>query len=208
MCTICLAEALSVLPPGNRAILARLFSFLDLVVRHQEHSKMTPANLAIVFAPSLFRPKVESMETMMSNEGRKLIEHIILHYERLFKEQAPSLGSQQQVAPEFNEVLQRGSILIEENLKKVQPPINEPSPKDLPNDSTSGVKQEEYDEDDEDDDEELIAVSDLVDCLLEGNVTGVEEYLEALPEDIKHNLKDEVYQTFRLLLEEKGIYSE
>ncbi|EFA75183.1 RhoGAP domain-containing protein [Heterostelium album PN500] len=57
---------LSALPKENQEILQMVLKFLYTVQLHQEKNKMTSANIAIVFAPTMLRPKEESFETMMN----------------------------------------------------------------------------------------------------------------------------------------------
>ena len=63
----CVRKVLRKLPIGNRMILFRLFSFLKLVVEHKDKTKMGSENVAICFAPSLFRKRQETAETIMND---------------------------------------------------------------------------------------------------------------------------------------------
>jgi hypothetical protein len=45
------------LPPHNRAVLSYLMDFLGMVAARSDRNRMTPVNLAIVFAPNLIRRK-------------------------------------------------------------------------------------------------------------------------------------------------------
>lgn len=50
-----MCKVISKMPIGNQAILKSLFSFLKIVEIYQDINKMNSLNLAIVFAPTLFR---------------------------------------------------------------------------------------------------------------------------------------------------------
>lgn len=53
------------LPHANRNLLRYLMLFLNEVATHSAHNKMAAANLAIVFAPNLLRPAVESVSSAL-----------------------------------------------------------------------------------------------------------------------------------------------
>lgn len=80
----CLKQGISVLPPGNKAIISRLFKFFRNQALNEESSKMIASNIAIVFAPSLLRPEEETLETIMSEDAKKVIEILITEYMKLF----------------------------------------------------------------------------------------------------------------------------
>lgn len=63
----CMKEAWRSLPPFNQVLLTRLFFLLHEVSKHSEVNKMSPANLAIVFGPTLLRPEQETVETMLGD---------------------------------------------------------------------------------------------------------------------------------------------
>ena len=46
--------------PTNYAVLSHLLRFLGIITHYRDVNKMTTANIAIVFAPNLMRPKVET----------------------------------------------------------------------------------------------------------------------------------------------------
>jgi hypothetical protein len=62
-------RVISLLPPGNRAILKRLIAFLRSVHTNSKANKMHAANLAIVFAPTILRPANEDPATFLT-EGK------------------------------------------------------------------------------------------------------------------------------------------
>eukprot|EP01090_Pellita_catalonica_P009409 TRINITY_DN2047_c0_g1_i1.p1 TRINITY_DN2047_c0_g1~~TRINITY_DN2047_c0_g1_i1.p1 ORF type:complete len:651 (-),score=72.61 TRINITY_DN2047_c0_g1_i1:19-1743(-) len=53
------------LPPENVTVLHYLVEFLIFADKHSEQSKMTLANLAIVFSPNLCKPREESIESAL-----------------------------------------------------------------------------------------------------------------------------------------------
>lgn len=68
-------------PPTNRAIIEYLFRFLNEVSAHSSQNRMSASNLAIVFAPNLIRPEVETLETSLSSARLTvLIEDYIVMY--------------------------------------------------------------------------------------------------------------------------------
>jgi len=48
-----LVDILTELPPYNIAVIYRLFTFLNVVVKHENLNKMGISNLSIIFLPSL-----------------------------------------------------------------------------------------------------------------------------------------------------------
>mmetsp|Transcript_13771 Transcript_13771/g.39166 ORF Transcript_13771/g.39166 Transcript_13771/m.39166 type:complete len:1111 (+) Transcript_13771:148-3480(+) len=53
------------LPPLNRDIILYVFSFCVELTRHSEENKMTPANVAICWGPTILRPKVDDIQSSM-----------------------------------------------------------------------------------------------------------------------------------------------
>jgi len=82
----CLRKVIVLLPPCNRLILDRLLGFLKKVTSNQSSNKMSAQNLAIVFSPTLYRPKEETLEIVIqdSTHANHLIELFITQYESLF----------------------------------------------------------------------------------------------------------------------------
>eukprot|EP00026_Physarum_polycephalum_P007310 Phypoly_transcript_07369.p1 GENE.Phypoly_transcript_07369~~Phypoly_transcript_07369.p1 ORF type:complete len:454 (+),score=92.18 Phypoly_transcript_07369:223-1584(+) len=82
-------KALDLLPIGNRAVLQRLLSFLDKIVKLSKINKMTPENLATCLVPNLLRPKTETMESTISDYPFQIgiFTAIIEHYEYFFKKE-------------------------------------------------------------------------------------------------------------------------
>jgi hypothetical protein len=59
------------LPPANRIIAEMLFSFFKSITENSAKNLMTSSNLAIVFAPSLFKSLKERDETAMMGKKKK-----------------------------------------------------------------------------------------------------------------------------------------
>eukprot|EP01128_Nolandella_sp_AFSM9_P003400 TRINITY_DN1461_c0_g1_i1.p1 TRINITY_DN1461_c0_g1~~TRINITY_DN1461_c0_g1_i1.p1 ORF type:complete len:450 (+),score=85.29 TRINITY_DN1461_c0_g1_i1:174-1352(+) len=62
-----LQRIVSLLPPPHRACLAVLCEHLKKISSHSDVNKMTVDNLAIVFAPNLLRPLVETTDTILGD---------------------------------------------------------------------------------------------------------------------------------------------
>jgi RhoGAP domain len=82
---VCMEKVLDdLLPPANRAMLARLFSCVHLVAQHEKTTHMNSVRLAVILGPILLRDreasKAPGVETMPAVVVRLLLEH----YERLF----------------------------------------------------------------------------------------------------------------------------
>ena len=95
------------------------------------------------------------------------------------------------ISPEFVELIQRSSILIEESIKGDNDKLydtynNQHTVTNNNNNNNSDAYAQENNEDDD------ISVEDLVECLLEGNTIGVEEYLDTLPIDIREEKQKQI----------------
>ena len=56
------------MPKIHREVLTYMISFLKRgIILHQEHNKMSAYNLAVVFGPCFFRPKIYRLEDLMSS---------------------------------------------------------------------------------------------------------------------------------------------
>lgn len=71
-----LRQAVALLPDFNSRVLHRLLVYLNRVAAHSEENFMTPQNLAIVFAPNLLRPKIESPLVLISACSRACCTHL------------------------------------------------------------------------------------------------------------------------------------
>lgn len=80
-----LRQATALLPPGNRAVLRALLGLLVQVAKYSNINKMTVANLAIVFAPSIVREQTETPTSALLSMRvcAELVEYLIGSFERL-----------------------------------------------------------------------------------------------------------------------------
>eukprot|EP01114_Cavostelium_apophysatum_P013587 TRINITY_DN3323_c0_g1_i1.p1 TRINITY_DN3323_c0_g1~~TRINITY_DN3323_c0_g1_i1.p1 ORF type:complete len:503 (+),score=134.88 TRINITY_DN3323_c0_g1_i1:163-1671(+) len=65
-----MTKLIMLLPPPNIALLKSLCEFIRKVENNKEKNKMGIDNLAIVFAPNLFRPENASIEVILADAGR------------------------------------------------------------------------------------------------------------------------------------------
>lgn len=100
-----LRELLRDLPPENRASLQYLLRHLRRVVMVEQDNKMTPGNLAIVFGPTLLRPRPTAATVSLSSlvdypHQARVVETLIVHYGLVFEEEPEGApGGQQEVTP-------------------------------------------------------------------------------------------------------------
>lgn len=100
-----LRELLRDLPPENRASLQYLLRHLRRVVMVEQDNKMTPGNLAIVFGPTLLRPRPTAATVSLSSlvdypHQARVVETLIVHYSLVFEEEAEGApGGQQDLTP-------------------------------------------------------------------------------------------------------------
>lgn len=81
----CLRKVYNKLPPANKAILKKLFSLLHVIHNNQLVNKMSAANLSIVFAPTFFRRRIETAESLLDDQNEKnIITTMITNYLQLF----------------------------------------------------------------------------------------------------------------------------
>jgi hypothetical protein len=80
-----LRSALGALPPGCLATLRALFKLLTLVAQNAARNKMTPSNLAIVFAPGLLRTNTnDPLVSMMGMQrASQFVELLIVNWATL-----------------------------------------------------------------------------------------------------------------------------
>ncbi|VDQ03179.1 unnamed protein product [Trichobilharzia regenti] len=80
-----LSALLKLLPPENQKILDLLIGHLSRVASNSHLNHMNPSNLGIVFAPSLFRSREESVAAIMSTKfASTAVELMIINYSSLF----------------------------------------------------------------------------------------------------------------------------
>ncbi|MDP2439708.1 MAG: Rho GTPase-activating protein [archaeon] len=111
------------LPLGNRHVMAQLMLFLKEVASFSDSNKMTESNLAVIFAPTLLRPKVESIDMVFGNvtNSNELFTTLITDAERIFSkepmltaEEEDSL-SKSEYSQVFGQVLKTGTIKLASN---------------------------------------------------------------------------------------------
>lgn len=109
-------QAIHLLPPYNRALLKALLELLHLVSTRSSVNKMSPANLAIVFAPSIIRAENETqMEAMMSMRvTTDLVEYLIQDCAKIFAPPAKAAPAASPPVEEerFQRELRRGTIRL------------------------------------------------------------------------------------------------
>ncbi|CAH8557130.1 unnamed protein product [Schistosoma curassoni] len=80
-----LSALLKLLPPENQRTLDLLIRHLSSVAAYSQLNHMNPSNLGIVFAPSLFRSREESVAAIMSTKfASTAVELMIINYSSLF----------------------------------------------------------------------------------------------------------------------------
>jgi len=84
-------DLLKQIPKENYVLLCRLCRFLLSVSQHKDVNKMSPDNLAIVFAPNLLRPKEDMASQSILSEmpiGIAVINSFITDFADIFDESA------------------------------------------------------------------------------------------------------------------------
>ncbi|XP_055757792.1 rho GTPase-activating protein 22-like isoform X1 [Salvelinus fontinalis] len=96
-----LGRQLKSLPQVNYNLLSYICRFLDEVQSHSSQNKMSVQNLATVFGPNIFRPKMEDPQIMM--EGSSQVQHLmtvlISEHCRLYQGQAETPRQDQSAPP-------------------------------------------------------------------------------------------------------------
>ncbi|EGG19633.1 RhoGAP domain-containing protein [Cavenderia fasciculata] len=124
---------LSALPKDNYDTLQLILKLLYTLQLYHEKNKMTSGNLAIVFAPTLLRPKEESLETMMNstNYTTEIVKCLIEEFNVLFElNNTPilyKLKSSELIGKEktVQEQLEEAKATIESLLKQASEEANE-----------------------------------------------------------------------------------
>ncbi|XP_077596584.1 rho GTPase-activating protein 26-like [Stigmatopora nigra] len=81
------------LPEKNRQMLELLMKHLSNVASHHHQNLMTVANLGVVFGPTLLRPQEETVAAIMDIKFQNIVVEILIeHHERIFKESPNSVG--------------------------------------------------------------------------------------------------------------------
>ena len=83
-----LNNGISKMPELNRRILITLILFINKILEHSSENKMNAHNLAVVFAPTLFKPQSYSIEDLTQNAGTLVncLKAIINNYKLIFVE--------------------------------------------------------------------------------------------------------------------------
>lgn len=83
----CIKKCIKFLPQRNQNIVFYLMTFLHTVAQKADENKMSHANLAIVFAPNLLRPKMKDFNAFAMGDtpaATKVIDAMIDHYSDIF----------------------------------------------------------------------------------------------------------------------------
>ena len=82
-----LKSVLTMLPRSHRIVLKYLLAFLVKVSKKSEINKMTPANIAIVFAPNLLKPIGDDIMVQITDSAysNSLMELFVTDFEEIFK---------------------------------------------------------------------------------------------------------------------------
>ncbi|PRP84978.1 hypothetical protein PROFUN_07363 [Planoprotostelium fungivorum] len=178
----CISSALNKLPPTNRVIVHRLFGFLHKMTLHVKECLMTASNIAIVFAPSLFRPEALTVESLMSDQGKRFIEALVNHFTEIFVDRRYDTLNHAKLpqAPEFEKLMIRSSTRVE---LSVTMEIKQRS---------SGQMNDELQLDDG-----TLSPRELADCIMAGNGQAVEQYLNDLDEKTADILRSQVTVTLK-----------
>mmetsp|Transcript_18280 Transcript_18280/g.25603 ORF Transcript_18280/g.25603 Transcript_18280/m.25603 type:complete len:407 (+) Transcript_18280:90-1310(+) len=114
----CLRKVIDLLPAGNRLILTRLMGFLHKVAQYETVNKMSPQNLAICFAPTLYRPKEETFDIVMADasHANKLMQTFIVKFNDLFVREKKAVErpapKKKEGLEEFQKTLRRNTIKL------------------------------------------------------------------------------------------------
>lgn len=85
----CIKKVIRYLPPANNKLLKILCNFLHKITLNSKLTKMTSANLAIVFAPNLLRPQEENNLKLIfgdSKHANGLMQTLIDEYDYMFEQ--------------------------------------------------------------------------------------------------------------------------
>jgi len=112
----CLRKVVALLPPGNQSLLSYLIKFLNKVAAKEKINKMTASNLAIVFAPTLYRPKEETFEIVIgdSQHANSLIETFIKSYQQIFAAAEKPVKMDEKIPQyqEFQKSMKKGTLRL------------------------------------------------------------------------------------------------
>lgn len=119
-------KIISYLPQSHRKILNVLFSFLHRVSEHSDVNKMRPANLAIVFAPNLLRPPIESPEIVIgdSPHANGLISTLISQSSIFFGENGEVVEEAEEVEEDHDDEIEEHQEFDEETFENEESEID------------------------------------------------------------------------------------
>eukprot|EP01103_Thecamoeba_quadrilineata_P014995 TRINITY_DN4604_c0_g1_i1.p1 TRINITY_DN4604_c0_g1~~TRINITY_DN4604_c0_g1_i1.p1 ORF type:complete len:1150 (-),score=255.56 TRINITY_DN4604_c0_g1_i1:39-3488(-) len=119
-CGECLRHTLRLLPSSCFVVVDRLTQLLQKITQSKEVNKMGASNLAIVFSPTVLRPRVETIETMLQDADalNKLVETLIVRQEFMFSE--PKCPFPTNVPAEVLESYQKAEGRISNKLKEME----------------------------------------------------------------------------------------
>ncbi|XP_067872378.1 rho GTPase-activating protein 45-like isoform X2 [Heterodontus francisci] len=88
-----LKELLKDLPPANKATLQHIIRHLSRISELEQHNKMSPSNLGIVFGPTLMRPRPTEATVSLSSlvdypHQARIVETLIIFYTDIFEPKA------------------------------------------------------------------------------------------------------------------------
>ena len=177
------------LPALNRRVLRELVAFLQLVIQHSEHNKMTAENLGIVFAPTLIYTDLTTPDSnALADAGiaHDVVSEMIKNYDELLPEESRPVTPYGTPLKTPTGTPDAGSI---PGRKKSRPSTDEPSlsvavevPEEDASQYDDGTVQATSD-DDEDDEDDNAPTKEM----LEAYLTGIHEW-EARKEKIKQDL--------------------
>ena len=111
-----LVQSMKKLPVANREMLKVLIRHLSRVAAKHETNLMTPANLGVVFGPTLLRPKEETVASIMDIKFcNEVVEILIEHCDTFFpmrndsSDSSPEIRKVKAKAPGIPEVENQGS---------------------------------------------------------------------------------------------------
>ncbi|XP_071791158.1 rho GTPase-activating protein 8-like [Asterias amurensis] len=79
------------LPDMNYKVLHYLMSLLHEVTENSDKTKMSPANISIVFGPNLVWPKNKAISLASLSQINSFVATLLYHYDHIFTRQAPMM---------------------------------------------------------------------------------------------------------------------
>jgi hypothetical protein len=144
---------IGILPRYNQILLAALLPLLSRVAARAAENKMSPANLSIVFSPSMLRPQTETLETLLADSEpiHSLTAALISHGEQFADVTGVQFDLPAGLPPAVVEAFNRGRVRLSQSLppRSASPPgssrVVAPSPKEqTPQDRAATLIQRVY----------------------------------------------------------------